>query len=330
MTHLEGVLVQPEEKQLSLFKNFAASSAAALESARKKLGQSYWLVLAGAAFAATLVVPLAMGANAAPTATSSFEYDESGLLIREVIEPDSPQNCLQTSHSYNAQGNPSSKSSSACAGASGHTLSSAGSARGTTREYLAQTVVIEGVSYASPAGTFATRTTNALNHSESYEYDPRHGQVVKLTGPNGGVTTWAYDSFGRKTRENRADGTYTVWDYRFCQVQGQALDPVCATSVSDGNVAHTLEWYPRNSAVRSRTRVTYWPEMPKSTAISTLSWLKSSATVRYFRRRPPERLSLTKSMLQTSLTVRASCSGTRSLTGRLPFLRRRTARLACR
>jgi hypothetical protein len=64
--------------------------------------------------------------------------------------------------------------------------------------------------------------------------------------------------------------------------------------------------YPRNNAARSRTRVTYWPEMPKSTAMSTLSWLKSSATVRYFRRRPPERLSLTKSMLQTSLTVRAS------------------------
>ena len=45
-------------------------------------------------------------------------------------------------------------------------------------------------------------------------------------------------------------------------------------------------------------------------------------------RRPVLRLSLTKSMLHTSLTVAASCSGTRSLTGRWALLRLRTARLA--
>ncbi len=31
---------------------------------------------------------------------SSFEYDASGLLTKEVIEPDSPSDCLQTSYSY--------------------------------------------------------------------------------------------------------------------------------------------------------------------------------------------------------------------------------------
>ena len=59
-------------------------------------------------------------------------------------------------------------------------------------------------------------------------------------------------------------------------------------------------------------RVTYSPEMPQSTAMSTHSWLKSSATVRHLMRRPVLRLSLTKSMLQTSLTARATCSGARS------------------
>ena len=56
--------------------------------------------------------------------------------------------------------------------------------------------------------------------------------------------------------------------------------------------------------------------------------LKSSATGKHLMRRPVLRLSLTKSMLHTSLTVVADCSATRSLAGRLTFLRLRTARLA--
>ncbi|RYG55435.1 MAG: hypothetical protein EON56_05625 [Alphaproteobacteria bacterium] len=60
---------------------------------------------------------------------------------------------------------------------------------------------------------------------------------------------------------------------------------------------------------------------PQSTETLTHSWLQSSATVRHLMRHPVLRLSLTKSMLHTSLTVLASCSGTRSLTGRLDFLR---------
>ncbi|MDG5974810.1 hypothetical protein H010_06065 [Hydrogenophaga taeniospiralis CCUG 15921] len=177
------------------------------------------------------------------TRVASFEYDAAGMLIKEVIEPDSPDHCLQTTHGYNAQGNPISTSTSACAGASGHAISSAGVARTTTKDYVAQTVTIDGVSYATPAGVFATSSTNALNQSESYEHDPRYGKMTKLIGPNGGITTWAYDSFGRKTRENRADGTYTVWEYKLCQVAGQALDPVCAKPVSGESFTHAQEWY---------------------------------------------------------------------------------------
>jgi RHS repeat-associated protein len=207
--------------------------------------------------AASLGLGAAVSAHAQSSVivrTSSFEYDADGLLIQEVIEPDSPQHCLQTTHSYNAQGNPSGTSSSPCAGASGHTISSAGT-RSTTKEYLAQTVVIgqgsEAASYTTPAGTFATSTTNTLNQSESYEYDPRHGQVTKLTGPNGGVTTWTYDGFGRKTRENRADGTYTLWEYHRCQPPTlpdgaygpHPVDSACAASVSNAGLTHLPDWY---------------------------------------------------------------------------------------
>ena len=183
------------------------------------------------------------------TRVSSFEYDAAGVLIKEVIEPDQPDNCLQTTHTYSAQGNPTGTSTSACAGASGHAISSASVARASARAYEAPSAVsIDGVSYTTPAGVFATQETNAAEQGESREPDPRTGQPLKLVGPNGGITTWAYDSFGRKIRENRADGTYTVTEYKLCQVPGQAVDPLCATPVSHGGFTHTLEWYVKETS----------------------------------------------------------------------------------
>lgn len=66
------------------------------------------------------------------------------------------------------------------------------------------------------AGQYPTSASNALSQSESRSFDPRFGSVLSLTGPNGLTTTWAYDSFGRKTLETRADGTRTQWDYQYC------------------------------------------------------------------------------------------------------------------
>ncbi len=183
------------------------------------------------------------------TRVSSFEYDAQGQLLREVIEPDQPDNCLQTTHTYNAQGNPTGTSTAACAGASGHALSSASVPRTNASAYGASSAItIDGVSYDAPAGMFATQVTSAAGQSESRELDPRTGAPLKLVGPNGGITTWAYDSFGRKVRENRADGTYTVLEYKLCQVPGQAVDALCASPVSYGGFTHTLEWYVKETS----------------------------------------------------------------------------------
>ncbi|WP_034378107.1 RHS repeat domain-containing protein, partial [Herbaspirillum rubrisubalbicans] len=65
-------------------------------------------------------------------------------------------------------------------------------------------------------GQFPVTSTNALGQSESRTYDARFGKVTSLTGPNGLTTQWQYDSFGRKTREIRADGTQTKWEYLYC------------------------------------------------------------------------------------------------------------------
>jgi YD repeat-containing protein len=65
-------------------------------------------------------------------------------------------------------------------------------------------------------GEFATSNANALGQSESWVYDPRFGKPTSHTGPNGLVTTWSYDVYGRKTQEVRSDGTQTAWAHLFC------------------------------------------------------------------------------------------------------------------
>lgn len=150
------------------------------------------------------------------TRVSSFEYSTvTGLLIQEVIEPDSPQSCLITSHNYDNFGNKTSVTTAACAGASGQTLSSANAPRSASSVYSAD-------------GRFPALTTNALGHSEAKLYDGRFGLVSSVVGPNSLTTTWLYDGFGRKSRENRADGTYNTWEYKYCTDAGSN----CPTSLT--------------------------------------------------------------------------------------------------
>jgi RHS repeat-associated protein len=138
---------------------------------------------------------------------SSFEYDATGVLVKEVVEPDSPNDCLQTSYTLDAYGNRTGVSTAACAGASGYAISSATTARTASTTYTAD-------------GRFPATATNTLGQSETKIYDARFGVVTSLTGPNGLTTTWEYDGFGRKTKETRADGTYTTWSYLLCTASG--------------------------------------------------------------------------------------------------------------
>lgn len=152
--------------------------------------------------AAFLMVALPVSAATA-TRTSAFEYDAaSGLLVKEIIEPDNPNLCLATTYSYDAYGNKTAATTSNCAGASGDALIETRTAAST---FDAQ-------------GRFPTTSANALGHSESKSYDARFGTVVSLTGPNGLTTTWAYDDLGRKVSESRADGTTSTWTYTLCGV----------------------------------------------------------------------------------------------------------------
>jgi YD repeat-containing protein len=149
----------------------------------------------GAALLLCLGSVWSSGALAQTSATrqSGFGYNASGLLSQEIVEPNNPALRLTTAYSYDAFGN---KTIVTVSGADITT-------RTVTTNFDAQ-------------GQFATSNANALNQSESWQYDPRFGTPTSHTGPNGLTTTWTYDSFGRKTREVRADGTQTFWGYLFC------------------------------------------------------------------------------------------------------------------
>ena len=155
-----------------------------------------------AAPALALVLGLALPGlahAASATRTSAFDYDPaSGLLVREILEPDTPALRLETAYTYDAYGNRSAATVSSPA-----TGSAAIAARTSSTAY-------------DPRGQFPLSSSNALGHSESKTLDPRFGAVTRLTGPNGLTTQWQYDSLGRQTLEIRADGTRTRWDYQYC------------------------------------------------------------------------------------------------------------------
>jgi RHS repeat-associated protein len=58
--------------------------------------------------------------------------------------------------------------------------------------------------------------TNALNQRTQLGYHYDFGTVRSVADPNGFLTEWTIDDFGRRTREDRPDGTATVWTYAGC------------------------------------------------------------------------------------------------------------------
>ena len=142
---------------------------------------------------------MGMAQAATITRTSAFEYDPAtGLLTKEIIEPDNPQLRLETAYTYDAYGNKVAATTSSPA-----TGSAAVVPRSSATTYDA-------------IGQFPVSSSNALGQTETKTYDAKFGGMTSLTGPNGLTTQWQYDGFGRKVKEIRADGTQTKWDYLFC------------------------------------------------------------------------------------------------------------------
>ena len=69
-------------------------------------------------------------------------------------------------------------------------------------------------------GQFPESITNALNETSQRGWDRSLGLPASVTDPNGLVTGWSYDAFGRRTAESRPDLTSTAWIYNACSSCG--------------------------------------------------------------------------------------------------------------
>jgi RHS repeat-associated protein len=150
---------------------------------------------------------------------SSFEYNDKGKLTKEVIEPDSPQDCLQSQYTYDAVGNRNSIATSTCSGAVAPATASAEVPRITRVNY-------PNSPWVHSSGLFPLESVNALGQTTTQRFSTLHGAQIASVDANQIGTWWVYDSFGNKTRETRPDGTYTLWAYKLCS------DPRAATLAS--------------------------------------------------------------------------------------------------
>ncbi|MFM8331439.1 MAG: toxin TcdB middle/N-terminal domain-containing protein, partial [Candidatus Methylumidiphilus sp.] len=179
---------------------------------------------------ATVTSTLPTGATA--TRTSAFAYDAaSGLLTQEVIEPDNAALKLTTAYTLDAFGN---RVATTVSGADIATRTS-------TTTFDAQ-------------GRFPVKGTNALGHSETRTFDPGFGNPLSLTGPNGLTTTWAYDGFGRKTKETRADGTQSNFAFAFCANNCPTNAVYYTTATATGAPSTTVYFDSLNREIRRGTQ----------------------------------------------------------------------------
>ncbi|MDR7335406.1 RHS repeat-associated core domain-containing protein [Roseateles asaccharophilus] len=204
----------------------------------------------GARWRAGLLVPLAslgvLGGLAPASAQTpadpynysrsvAYTYDAADRVLTETVEPDNPALCVRTTYGYDAWGNKNSTTVANCAGTiparQQFTSRNAGS------NYAPATMpvaTINGTAITLARGLFPITTTNALGHTENFEYDPRFGAVTKRTDANGKVSSVTLDDFGRKTRATAVDNTSTI--YRYCYIAGRVSDLTSNTAGCDSGV----------------------------------------------------------------------------------------------
>jgi RHS repeat-associated protein len=66
-------------------------------------------------------------------------------------------------------------------------------------------------------GRLPVRVTNPLSQSVQFSWDEGSGNALSFTDPNGLVTRWSHDAFGRPTLERQPDGTETRWTREACK-----------------------------------------------------------------------------------------------------------------
>lgn len=136
------------------------------------------------------------------TRTTSYDYDATGQLIRQTVEPADPALRLITEFNRDAT----------YGVINNRTLKWRDPVSSTDK-----TRVVESFVYDARK-RFATAVTNAKSQTTAQSHDEATGNRISLTDANQLTMEWSYDGWGRKLSESRPDGTSTTWAYRQCVV----------------------------------------------------------------------------------------------------------------
>jgi YD repeat-containing protein len=189
---------------------------------------------------------------------SSYTYNTTGVntgqLQNKVIGPaaataSAPAVCsaplaasaITTAYSYNNVGNVLSQ-----------TISGADFASRTTSSTYDTT------------GRFVKTNTNALNQTENLDYYYDKGLLKSQTGPNGLTTAWEYDGIGRKKKETRPDGTYTLITYSNC-------DATCDASANEQYKITTAN-YRANGTLIDAANTSFYDQLNRLLRSTTTSF----------------------------------------------------------
>ena len=133
------------------------------------------------------------------THSTSYVYDGTcGALIRQTAEPGTNW-ALQTDYTLDAYGNRTAATTSGAGGGAVYGI--------TTRT--------KSLTFDS-LGMFATTTTDALLHTETWAYSAAFGVPTSHTTGNSVTTSWLYDSFGRLSKETRPNSNFSNYSYVYC------------------------------------------------------------------------------------------------------------------
>jgi len=154
--------------------------------------------------------------------TTAYDYDvNTGVLLKEMVEPGDSSLCVVTEYVPDGYGHPTKTTTRNCNGLAGKYPGSVAEAAAPSGSLAtaAFDARVNDFTYTADQRfiqTSASTVSATLSLSESRVSDGRFGGLTSQTDPNGLVTQWVYDGLGRKILERRPDGTGTKWEYAYC------------------------------------------------------------------------------------------------------------------
>jgi len=163
---------------------------------------------------------------------SGFDYNSSGQVQTEKIEPDSTTLWETTAYTPDAFGNTQVTTTS-----------------GPDIETRSTTTLYDDL------GRFVQSAKNALNQTETRRYDDRWGSLTWVKGPNSLETISTFDDLGRERLTERPDGSRTITTYHWASddPDAPALAKYFVRSAVDGAAPITIFFDKLGREVRRKT-----------------------------------------------------------------------------